>query len=59
MKLCSRQRLDPDAPPGVVATVRVGRRARGLLPRLRPGDIAVIDHVDLDRGAAQSLVEAG
>jgi uncharacterized membrane-anchored protein len=30
-----------------------------LVGRLRPGDIAVIDHVDLDRVAADSLVAVG
>src|SRR3954469_165326 len=48
-----------DAAPGIVGTARVERRARDLLPRLRPGDVAVIDHLDLDRGTAQALVDAG
>jgi uncharacterized membrane-anchored protein len=48
-----------DVPPGLVATVRTGRRTQQLLPRLREGDIAVIDHVDLDRATAQALVAAG
>jgi len=30
-----------------------------LLPRLRTGDIAVIDHVDLDRSTAQRMLDAG
>lgn len=34
------------------------RRTRLLLPRLRPGDIAVIDELDLDRATAQALVDA-
>lgn len=29
-----------------------------LLPRLRPGDVAVIDQLDLDRATAQALVDA-
>jgi uncharacterized membrane-anchored protein len=37
----------------------VERRTRDLLPRLRPGDIAVIDLLDLDRATAQALVDAG
>ena len=45
--------------PGLVGTARVDRRTRALLPRLRPGDIAVLDHVDLDRATAQALVDAG
>jgi uncharacterized membrane-anchored protein len=48
------------AEPGVVAgTVRLDRRTKRLVGRLRPGDIAVIDHVDLDRVAADSLVAVG
>ena len=38
---------------------RVGRRTKDLTKRLRPGDVAVIDHLDLDRVAAESLVLAG
>ncbi|HTW20746.1 MAG TPA: putative cytokinetic ring protein SteA [Mycobacteriales bacterium] len=45
-----------DQPPGVVGTVRLDRRTKTLTRRLRPGDIAVIDHVDLDRLAAEALV---
>jgi uncharacterized membrane-anchored protein len=36
-----------------------GRRTTELLPRLRPGDIAVLDHLDLDGPTAEALVEAG
>ncbi|HEU5037610.1 MAG TPA: putative cytokinetic ring protein SteA [Nocardioides sp.] len=45
--------------PGVVGTARVDRRTRALVPRLRPGDVAVLEHVDLDRATAQALVDAG
>jgi uncharacterized membrane-anchored protein len=45
------------AEPGVIAgTLRLDRRTKRLVGRLRPGDIALIDHVDLDRIAAESLV---
>jgi len=44
--------------PGLTGTVRVDRRTKLLLPRLRRGDIAVIDHLDLDRATAQGLVDA-
>ncbi|MBT8228577.1 MAG: hypothetical protein HKP61_23755 [Dactylosporangium sp.] len=45
------------AEPGVLAgLVRLDRRTKRLVGRLRPGEIAVIDHVDLDRVAADSLV---
>lgn len=38
---------------------RVDRRTKNLLARLRPGDIAVIDHEDIDLVACESLVGAG
>ena len=44
--------------PGVHGTARVDRRIATLLPRLRPGDVAVLDVLDLDKAVAQSLVEA-
>ncbi|SFO79484.1 Uncharacterized membrane-anchored protein [Geodermatophilus dictyosporus] len=44
--------------PGVSGTVRLDRRTKNLTKRLRPGDIAVIDHVDIDRVSADSLVAA-
>lgn len=57
MKLPTRTR--DLAPPGLVGTARVERRTRVLLPRLRPGDLAVLDHLDMDRATAQALVDAG
>ena len=41
-----------------IGTARVGRRTKDLTQRLQPGDIAVIDHADLDRVAAEALVAA-
>ncbi|MGY1917173.1 putative cytokinetic ring protein SteA [Blastococcus sp. HT6-30] len=41
---------------GVAGTVRLDRRTKNLTKRLRPGDIAVIDHVDIDRVSADALV---
>jgi uncharacterized membrane-anchored protein len=46
----------PEAAPGVTGTVRLDRRTKNLTKRLRPGDVAVIDHVDIDRVSADSLV---
>ncbi|WP_432564552.1 putative cytokinetic ring protein SteA [Kineococcus sp. SYSU DK003] len=40
----------------VTGTVRVDRRTKRLTKRLKPGDIAVIDHLDLDRVSAEALV---
>lgn len=42
----------------ITAPVRLDRRTKRLVGRLRPGDAAIIDHVDLDRVAAESLVAA-
>jgi uncharacterized membrane-anchored protein len=44
--------------PGVTGVARVDRRAGDLLRRLSPGDIAVLDEVDLDRRTAEALVSA-
>jgi uncharacterized membrane-anchored protein len=53
-------RRSRSADPGVImGNVRLDRRTKRLVGRLRPGDIAVIDHVDLDRVAADSLVAVG
>jgi uncharacterized membrane-anchored protein len=58
MRLALRRRTDT-ALPGVVGVARVDRQAAALLPRLRRGDIAVLDQVDLDRATADALVAAG
>ena len=42
--------------PGTVGTARLDRRTKNLTKRLRPGDIAVVDHVDIDRVSADALV---
>src|SRR3954452_22746920 len=62
MKLRTRPQTEA---AGMVGTARTDRsRARGrrtteLLPRLRAGDIAVLDHLDLDGPTAEALVDAG
>ncbi|CPW17463.1 putative membrane-anchored protein [Mycobacteroides abscessus] len=43
--------------PGIVGTVRTDRDINRLLQRLNPGDIAVIDILDLDRITADALVD--
>jgi uncharacterized membrane-anchored protein len=45
--------------PEITGAARLGRRTKDLVKRLRPGDIAIIDHVDLDRVSAEELAEAG
>ncbi len=41
---------------GVSGPARVDRRTKNLTKRLRPGDVAVIDHQDIDRVSAEALV---
>jgi uncharacterized membrane-anchored protein len=38
---------------------RVDRRTKNLIQRVQPGEIAVIDHEDLDRVSAEGLAERG
>jgi len=45
-----------DEPPGIVAVARVDSRTKVLVKRLVPGDIAIIDHADLDRVSADELI---
>lgn len=40
-------------------TARTGRRTKDLVKKLRPGDVAIIDHAELDRVSAESLVASG
>jgi uncharacterized membrane-anchored protein len=40
-------------------SARLGRRTKHLVRRLRPGDVAVIDHVNVDRIAAEELISTG
>jgi uncharacterized membrane-anchored protein len=40
-------------------TARLGRRTKDLVKRLGPGDVAVIDHRNLDRVAAEELAACG
>jgi uncharacterized membrane-anchored protein len=52
------RRTRTSAPAATVGRARVGRRTKDLVKRLEPGEIAVIDHPDLDRVAADALVSA-
>ena len=59
MKVPRFRRPRVEAPAGLVAPVRSDRRIKNLIRRLRRGDIAVIDHADLDRVSAEALVGCG
>lgn len=54
-----RHSLSPQASTGIVGIARVGDRTKDLVKRMSIGEIAVIDHRDLDRVAAESLIAAG
>ena len=57
MRLTSlRRSRSAERLPGVTGVARLDRRTKDLTKRLRPGDIAVIDHVDIDRVSADALV---
>jgi uncharacterized membrane-anchored protein len=47
------------ADTAVTGRARLDRRTKDLVRRLQPGEIAVIDHPDLDRVAAEALVAGG
>jgi uncharacterized membrane-anchored protein len=40
-------------------TARLDRRTKNLVNRLGPGDVAIIDHADMDRVSAEMLLETG
>nr|WP_203886252.1 putative cytokinetic ring protein SteA [Planotetraspora kaengkrachanensis] len=45
--------------PGVTAVARIDRRTKRLTKRLNAGEIAIIDHVDVDRVSGEALVACG
>jgi uncharacterized membrane-anchored protein len=51
-----RQRAREPETPGVRGAVRVDARTKDLTKRLRPGEIAVIDHQDIDKVSAEALL---
>jgi uncharacterized membrane-anchored protein len=53
------ERLDSAPVAEIRGTARLGRRTKALVRRLRAGDIAIIDHRDIDRMAAEDLVGSG
>lgn len=44
--------------PGVIGVARIDKNTKRLLERVGPGDIAILDEVDLDRVTADALVES-
>ena len=43
---------------GIKGTVRLGRKTKELVKELKPNEIAVIDHQDIDQLAARSLIRS-
>ena len=56
--LLSRRNGAP-AEAGVTGAARLGRRTKELVKRLGPGDVAVVDHLNIDRIAAEELIGTG
>ncbi|MFI2751805.1 putative cytokinetic ring protein SteA [Cellulomonas sp. P22] len=56
MRAFLRKRASLPDEPGVSGPARVDPRTKALTKRLSPGDVAVIDHLDLDRVSAEALV---
>jgi uncharacterized membrane-anchored protein len=56
MRLPSLRRRSPLNAGETAGVVRMDKRTKDLTKRLRPGDIAVIDHLDIDRVSAEALV---
>jgi uncharacterized membrane-anchored protein len=61
--MATARRNGPSVPPpgddGIQGLVRLGRKTKLLVKRLTSGNIAVIDHRDLDRVSAEDLITAG
>ena len=51
--------LRPPSEPPIHGRARLGRKTKDLVKRIGPGDVAVIDHADLDRIAAEDLARSG
>src|ERR1700753_2644812 len=45
-----------EEPPGILGVARTDIKTKVLVRRLEPGDIAIIDHPDLDRVSADELI---
>jgi uncharacterized membrane-anchored protein len=43
----------------IAGTARLGRRTKDLVKRLGPGDVAIVDHLNIDRIAAEELIATG
>lgn len=51
------RKKDSSEPGQLVGMARVDARTKNLTKRLEPGNVAVINHGDIDRVSAEALVE--
>ncbi|MFE6861743.1 putative cytokinetic ring protein SteA [Nocardia sp. NPDC057668] len=58
MKMLGLLSRSSETLPGIVGPARVDRNTRRLLQRVGPGDVVVLDEMDLDRLTADRLVQA-
>ncbi|MFE3057088.1 putative cytokinetic ring protein SteA [Nocardia sp. NPDC059239] len=58
MKMLALLSRNTETLPGLTGMARVDRNTRRLLQRVGPGDVVVLDEMDLDRLTADRLVEA-
>lgn len=56
-RLLRKRRPSPALPGTISGTARIDARTKRLLGRLQPGEVAVIDHADIDRISAEGLVQ--
>ncbi|MEV6279413.1 putative cytokinetic ring protein SteA [Nocardia sp. NPDC051832] len=59
MKMLALLSKNTETLPGLTGVARVDRNTRRLLRRVGPGDVVVLDELDLDRLTADRLVAAG
>ncbi|MEP7053822.1 MAG: putative cytokinetic ring protein SteA [Actinomycetota bacterium] len=56
MRLASGRRSRQAGLPGVTGVAKLDHRTKNLTKRLKPGQIAIVDHADIDRVSAEALV---
>jgi uncharacterized membrane-anchored protein len=59
MKMLALLSKNTETLPGLTGIARVDRNTRRLLQRVGPGDVVILDEMDLDRHTADRLIEAG
>jgi uncharacterized membrane-anchored protein len=57
MKFATRRKTTQHTSGELEGVVRLGKRTKALTGRIQPGEMVIIDHADLDRVAAEGLVE--